>query len=66
MAAHGLPLPSFPPRVPFWPGLLLGVWCFLMREPRRGQADQLAAAKFGPGGAPLAPASVEPPEPAAA
>ena len=25
------------------PGLLLGVWCFLMREPRRGQADEGAA-----------------------
>ncbi len=24
MAAHGLPLSSFPPRVPLWPGLLLG------------------------------------------
>ncbi|MBI1915582.1 MAG: hypothetical protein HYS12_12740 [Planctomycetes bacterium] len=25
MAAHGLPLLRFPPRVPLWPGLLLGV-----------------------------------------
>jgi MFS family permease len=31
-------------RDPFYlvvvPGLLLGVWCFLMREPRRGQTEQ--------------------------
>jgi MFS family permease len=33
-------------RTPFYlvviPGLLLGVWCFLMREPRRGQSDPTA------------------------
>jgi MFS family permease len=38
-------------RIPFYavvlPGLLLGVWCFLMREPRRGQCDEI------PGTAPV-------------
>ncbi|HEY9787626.1 MAG TPA: MFS transporter [Candidatus Obscuribacterales bacterium] len=24
------------------PGILLGIWCFFMREPKRGQADQIA------------------------
>jgi MFS family permease len=31
------------------PGLLLGVWCFLMRDPPRGLADQAALAETGAG-----------------
>lgn len=29
------------------PGLLLGLWCFLMREPRRGQSEEAASVQRG-------------------